>query len=333
MSPTWCNSLVRRFAAILGAVLALAAGHAVAAIGTPTALGNNANTANALTFATPTTVVASAGVNIVGITFSFTPTTPTVTDSAGNSYTKASTTVTFNTNEQLALFFAQVTTPLPAPCTVTATETSTTLVVTAVVSCSSTDVLTVGQAISGGSFTGQISAPCTLVGGAATCTITGGATVATPGTATISSTITVAQGNSIKASVAAVNVTGLATSSVLDVQGTGVSGTSTTTVPISPAATTGTLSQASEIAIGAVGIASIPSSYASNAPFTNMTGAGSATTAFMDWGQVIVSSTASVSYAPSWTTSRAYGANVWTFKAAGGGGAVTPRGTLMGVGP
>lgn len=122
----------------------------------------------------------------------------------------------------------------------------------------------------------------------------------------------------------------------LDVQGACTSGTSTTGTPISPGIGTGTLGQASEIVFGIVGITSAFTAYASNSPFTTPNGGDlTGTTANnpnIQWGYDIVSATTGVTYAPQWNTSRAYGANVWTFKESTGSASNHNGLLLRGVG-
>lgn len=328
-----------RALALFCAALALLWGSlAAAAIGTPNNLGTLPLTTVSTTVYLPITSVTdtpSGSVVIVGWA-SNSSATYTVSDSGtsgGNTYASPLT-GTFNTSDHLLNTYSNTTVDLPPPCTVTATQTSTQLLVTAVVSCSGTDVLTIGQQISGGSFTGVISGTCTLIAGAATCTITGGATVATPGTATISSAIKFSYTGSLSTVGAAFSVSGLATSSPRDISGTiNTTGSpSTSGSPISPGSATGTLTQANEIVVGEIGIGgTYTGSIASNSPFTNLSVPAASSPSF-GWGYDVVASTASVTYAPTWTTQRAYGANVWTFEGAGAAPAFVPTADpLLGV--
>lgn len=330
-----------RFLASLFAVLALAAADpALAAIGTPNNLGTLPLTTASSTVYLPITSVTntpSGSVVIVGWA-SNSSGAYTVSDSGasgGNTYASPLT-GTFNTSDRLLNTYSNTTVDLPPPCTVTATQTSTQLLVTAVVSCSGTDVLTIGQQISGGSFTGVISGTCTLVAGAATCTITGGATVATLGTATISSAIKFSYTGSLSTVGAAFSVSGLATTTPRDVSGTiNTTGSPNTSgSPISPGSATGTLTQANEIVVGEIGIGgTYTGSIASNSPFTNLSVPAASSPSF-GWGYDIVAATTGVTYAPTWTTSRAYGANVWTFKGVGAAATGGPsNGPMMGVYP
>lgn len=313
--------------ALAALALLWAAAPTAAAIVAGSALGIVQNGSSA-TPTISTTADAPAGGTIFVNTWS-TGTYSSATDSAGNTYSEVGL-GTFNTSFHLFFLYANNTAhDLPAPCTVTASETSTTLVVTAVVTCSGTDVLAVGQAISGGSFTGLISAPCTLVAGAATCTITGGSTVAS-GTATISSTIKMTVTTAFNSVMSAQYVTGIATSAPLDVTGTITTGTNTSNTTISPTVSTGTLAQASEIVFGVVGITSAFTLYSSQSPFTDLTASGASSSAA--WGYDIVGATGSVAYGPKWTSARAYGANVITFKGAAGIVAPTCSLALLGVG-
>lgn len=246
----------------------------------------------------------------------------TITDSAGNTCTSPSS-VVFNTTNKILHSSCNVTTDLPGPCTVTATETATTFVVSGVGTCSSTDTFTVGQQISGTGFTGTISVNCPLTAGAGTCTITGGSTVSTGATATVSSAIKFAYtGGSGVTNGAAANFSGLVTSSPRDVTGPGTSVSTVTTLSVA----TGTLCQASELIIGTTGIAGSFSAFNNNSPFTVLT---APTGGNMGWGYDIVSATTSVTYAPSWTTARNAGANVYSYKAAGGTCVVTSNGHLL----
>lgn len=304
--------------ALLAALLALWAAPALAAIGTPVQLGSVEGAGSASQSLSTTADAPIHTTIFVAVTTN--GTFSTGTDTAGNSYTSVSLGAT---NLMRMVYANNTAADLPAPCTVTASETSTTLVVTAVVSCSSTDVLAVGQAISGGSFTGTISAPCTLVAGAATCTITGGSVVASA-TATISSVIKITMTGSATIALSAADVSGIATTTPLDVTGTQTTGTSTTGTTISPTVSTGTLGQANEIVFGAVSMNGSISAYLGQAPFTDFTGTVVSSNPNIQWSYDIVASTASVAYGPKWTTARPYAANVVTFKGAGAAAAASP---------
>lgn len=112
-----------------------------------------------------------------------------------------------------------------------------------------------------------------------------------------------------KATAAAIVATGLDTTAPLDVQGPCASGTAT-----SASVASGALNHPIELAVAATGINSTTAGYAANAPFTTLTGNNS-TGATIDWGYYVTPNASSVTSAPSWTTSRAYGTNVWTFTA------------------
>lgn len=317
---------MRRALALLAATCLAGPVHAaIAASNLGTAAGS------AVTSLTLSTTADSPSGSLVVLVWSALSATPTYTiaDSAATPNTYATPIkFTYNTTHGLVISYANITSDLPAPCTVTASETSTQLIVTAVVTCASADIITSGQAISGGSFTGVISGNCTLVAGAATCTITGGSVVAS-GTATISSAIKITPSVSASLGVSALLGTGLATSSPLDVTGAGATGTGTTA-----SVATGTLGQAAELVVGAAATTGSNSAYASNSPFTDLTAAAIAGDQ-MRWGFDIVAATTTVTYAPTWTTSRAFGANVWSFKGAGGAATNTTHNGMLnnGVGP
>lgn len=129
--------------------------------------------------------------------------------------------------------------------------------------------------------------------------------------------ITISWTNVRKSAAAAIVVTGLDATAPLDVQGACTSGTNTSGAPISPTISTGTLAQANELVLGVSSINSTISAYAANSPFTTLSGTTTAA-ANIDWGYDITSSTASVTSAQQWSGARAYGANVWSFKQAGG---------------
>lgn len=325
-----------RFLVWLTVAALLWAQPSLAAIGTPTNIGaGNAGAATVTTLDAVTTLDSPAGVAIIGVLNTSTSTTALgVTDSAGNSYTVSAKYA--GGGGGAWMYYIGNPVDLPAPCTVTATETTTTLVVTAVVTCSSTDALTVGQTISGGSFTGKISAPCTLVAGAATCTITGGATVASPATATISSTITATWSTASKAGMGVISVSGL-TTTPLDLTGAGTStgspGTNIATGAGMNVPAAGSLGQANEILIARLDAIGPTSGFTQGGggtwlPLTKVVIASG--NGEINWAYQIVASTVAVLWNPSWTTSRAFGANYYTFKAPST--ATACRLSLMGVG-
>lgn len=133
---------------------------------------------------------------------------------------------------------------------------------------------------------------------------------------------------SAKFDAAAIQVTGLDPTNPLDLAPTtGVGGTGNSVAGLS----TGTLNHAVEIVIGSTTVTAAPGTFTEAGGFTPITTSGSGFETH--WGYQVVSSTASVAYAPSWVTSRSNNANVVTFFGPGGGAAVTPRGPLMGILP
>lgn len=141
-------------------------------------------------------------------------------------------------------------------------------------------------------------------------------------------TATLATSDPVLKTLHAAYVTGLDAASPADTQGTPALATSA-----SPSASSvNPLAQADEIAFGYVGVES-----GSSVTFTEAAGFTSlSSTAVSDRLNVafkVVASTAQVTYAPTMDGSRHWGANVWTFKAAaGGGGGCAPRRALLGVG-
>lgn len=300
---------------------------ALAAFGTPFTLGENHIALGTLTMSIPTTADAPVGTLIfetAGDSNSSNPNSSVPTDTAGNTYVcNALDTVSAI---RMRSCWSFVTIDLPAPCTVTATETSTTLVVTAVVSCSSTDSLTVGMIISGGSFTGTISAPCVLIAGAATCTITGGATVAAPATATISSAVIVTFSATGGAKQGQLNAVSGATAA--DQQGTLVTGTGTNNLTI----TTGTLAYSSEIIFGYyTAVSGGGDGTGTEDPnYTFLQNSNSGGGSRVHVARRIVASNAATSYAPILSTSRQWLLDYQTFTDTSSS---TPKGTLLGVLP
>ena len=132
------------------------------------------------------------------------------------------------------------------------------------------------------------------------------------------STATETSGIVVSQYAALVAITGAVTSSPLDKQGAGTTGTGT-----APSIATGTLSQAAEIVIGYVFIA--------NGDVDAFTEASGWTTggsislsgglSIVRWAYKVVSSTASVTYNPTLGTSRNYLANVMSYKLTGSSGA------------
>ena len=316
-----------RLAPISCALWTLLAAPVLAGISTPVSLGSNI-AASATNITMSTTADSPAGqfrlVAILGASG------VTVTDTAGNTYTVVTSAAWSGAYRLTIAYNGNPTTDLPGPCTLTATETSTTLVVTAVTTCSSTATFTSNMAISGGSFTGVMNGSCTLVAGAATCAITGGATVASPATATISSTIKAAwTGGTVGNAISAITVSGIAVASPLDVTGTLASGTGT-----SASVATGTLGQAAELVVGVLEYINTSGTFTEATPSWNtLSGPTPGSGSNIRWAYQVVNSTTGVTYNPSWGTSRAYGANVFTFKGSGGAAAPTCTLSLLGVGP
>lgn len=299
----------------------LGSGQATAAVATQTMIDTN------------TTAVPANSLVVVDVGQRVQNTINSCTDSAAtpNTYSAGATTLQVSgATSSLRMFYSYLTSPLPAPCTVTATETSTTLAVTAAVTCSGTDAITVGQAISGGSFTGTISAPCVLVAGAATCTITGGATVATPGTATISSTITCTTNGatSVNRFVSAAAFSGIASSAQFDASVTA------SVSPATPTVTTGTLSfaaggtQAVLVANLMWNTTGVITEDSTNTWTSLSTGALNSS---MHMAYKIVSATTAVTYAPTIGSNPAWAVMVQDFRGLGTGVTCGSR-ALMGVG-
>jgi hypothetical protein len=140
-----------------------------------------------------------------------------------------------------------------------------------------------------------------------------------------SGTITVNLGGSTRASVSAIYVTGI--SGVVDQQPACQANTSSQGGSVS----TGVLSNANELVVGATGINSTISGFSNNAPFNPSTGNATGNPQ-VQWGYDIVSSTASVTYAPTWTTARANGIEVWSFPAAAPSASAPQTLLLTGVG-
>lgn len=316
---------------ILALLLALCwIGTATAAPGTPANIFSNSSGSSVTFLHNPQSGDIAPGQTIIA--FLAMPNTSAWLgfDSSGNTYTTASTNCTFNTNNHLVMIYAPVVFDLPAPVTATGVigPASTTVTFT-----TNPGTLSVRQAITGAGVT----ADTIITGGisqwngtTASATVSNSQSVASE-TLTISSSVDFSWTTAGKPAMAGYTVSGLAANTPLDVQATCQAGTSTTATPISPAVSTGALAQASELVFGAIGITNTLSSYASNSPFTNVVAGGisSATTSSLQMGYDIVSATTTVSYAPSWTTSRLYGAGVWTFKAASassGGGNLTTLG-------
>lgn len=313
---------MRRLLAPFLAAALLWASPVLAAIGTPTSMGVANNSAVATAVDLPTTVVATAGIPIIGVVETgSTSTGLAITDSVGNSYA-VSVRFAGSGSPGLWMFHADnPATTLPAPCTVTATTTSTTFSTSGAVTCSQGVTFTTGQTISGGSFTGKFTAPCTLSAGiVVNCAISGGAATG-PATATVSSTISATWATASRSGIGAITVTGLS-ATPLDLTGAGTSaatGTSISSgaglqVPVS-----GVLTQADEILIARTDTNGSTTGFTQSGswnPLTKIiTAAGGAE---INWSYQIVAVNTGALYNPTWTTSRAYGANYYTFMGAGG---------------
>ncbi len=286
----------------------------------------NSGTSTVATLVLGTAQAASIGDTVVvAAVYQGNATVRTCVDSVLNTYTECSTVITFNTTNKLTLWYSKITV---APKTATGTITLTALSFT-----TDPGTLTVGQAITGAGVTAGTVIASGVVqwnGSVASATVNNSQTVG-PITITLASTITLGWTTDVKAGMAAGVITGLDTTSPLDIQGAGDAGTSTTNVAITGTAT-GTLSQASEIVIGAIGINGNITNYAANSPFTNLTGISGTNMTTVQLDHDIVAATTTVTHAPQWTTSRAYGENVWTFKEASAAAASTHRMTTLGVG-
>lgn len=122
--------------------------------------------------------------------------------------------------------------------------------------------------------------------------------------------ITVSWTGVARAAVEAISVSGLLTVAPIDVSGAGTAGTGT-----SDSIATGTLGAANEIIIALTGLANTTAGYTPGGSFTSLTAPTQGNNSTLLWAYQIVAATTTVSYAPSWTTSRAFGSNVYSFKA------------------
>lgn len=111
--------------------------------------------------------------------------------------------------------------------------------------------------------------------------------------------------------ISANSTTGILTASSLDINGAGTTGTGT-----SPSIATGTLAQASELVMaGCSRLSPGAETWTEASGFTTddtMTGTG--TTTKLHTAHQIVAATTTVTYAPAGSLSKAYRANVYTFK-------------------
>lgn len=148
------------------------------------------------------------------------------------------------------------------------------------------------------------------------------------------STITVTFNGTLTSEIGAVCIQGAATTAPLDVSNQSAQGTLSTAAT---AVNSGTLAQASEILLGGVAWPTTPgtrSCQGSGSGTWNSTTAGPTSTPTISICSQIVSSTSSVSFAPSWGTTNSYITDLVSFKAPGGGGASSaPLLTTLGGGP
>jgi hypothetical protein len=157
-------------------------------------------------------------------------------------------------------------------------------------------------ALAGGSFTSMAYFPyvCYAV-----------VTTDLPTSSVITASWTTAKAVTIVAAVA----TGMATSTPYDVQGTAVSGTGTSLSVTSPP-----LNAANELALGLVAASATIGSHTPGTGFTNVEDPSNVVSLAMDYKPILGATpgTTTVTYSPSWTTSRYYGGNIFTFKAMSG---------------
>ena len=316
---------MKRLAALLCALWALASGGApaLAAIGTPTNTGQAINTSTVTTNYIPTTVDSPAGAAIIVVISSSASSAYTVTDTASNTYSCSALSTWNSTHKQLVCYSPNPV-DLPAPVTATGSITTTTVTFT-----TNPGTLVVNQAITGSGVTAltQITGGISQWNGSsASATVNNSQTVVSE-TLTVSSTITASWTTGAKPAMAAISVSGLDLSAPLDITGTINTGTGT-----SASVATGTLAQANEIVIGALSYNNTPGTFTEASGFTSLTQPTQGSNDNTRWAYQIVAATTTVTYAPSWVTSRAFGANVYTFKQAGSSSAVAPRALLLGVG-
>lgn len=126
-------------------------------------------------------------------------------------------------------------------------------------------------------------------------------------------TITLTWTGAARVGAAAVSVSGLGLTTPLDITGAGTTGTGT-----SDSIATGTLTQANEIIIAVTALSNTSAGYAPGGSFTTLTAPTQGVNCTLLWSYQIVAVATTVTYAPSWTTSRTFGSNVFTFKQAGG---------------
>jgi hypothetical protein len=133
---------------------------------------------------------------------------------------------------------------------------------------------------------------------------------------------------SARVNAGAISVSGIATSSALDVHAAGTSGTGTTATQTSP-----TLAQAAELMIGVTDISYPPGTYTEASGFTTLPQWGNGFNFFMNWAYQITSATTPVTYTTSWTqTGKTYQPFLFSLKGASG---ITGSGSgllLTGVG-
>lgn len=130
-----------------------------------------------------------------------------------------------------------------------------------------------------------------------------------------------------KYAVTAIQIPGLDTSSPLDkALASGVNGSGNSISGLS----TGTLAFDDEIVVGIVGLNGAPGGWTESNGFASLTAATTGGSMEVHPAYEIVSSTTSVSYAPSWPTNKGNAGTLITLKAPG---STIPRGTLLGVLP
>lgn len=120
-------------------------------------------------------------------------------------------------------------------------------------------------------------------------------------------TITVNFGGSKPAITAAVILSPPAGTVGIDVQPACATGTGT-----SASLGSGALAASNDVLFGAVGTHGSISAFAANSPLSTLTGTGNS--GFIEWGYEVSPASGGITFGPSWTTSRAFGANIWALK-------------------
>ena len=221
----------------------------------------------------------------------------------------------------IRIAYSYTTTALAAPCTLTASmAVANTLVITAVGTCTSSQSFPTGTSVVGTSVTAGtvLASPCTLSGGAATCTTTGD--VGTPGseTMTMAPTITCTWAASAAHAMIAAAFSGMATTNQYDTGSVaGVTGSTTGSISIGP---TGTLTTG-EVLFSDIGFFNTGTP-TEDAAFTAL--ATTSTNTFAHAAYKIVAGTTPVTYNPSLTgTTGAYQLMLQGFCPLGGCAATT----------